>query len=59
MENKKGLDRVDQQKRNFVKGVVATTAFVVPAIVSFDMNSMNVHVGAHAYAAASNQGGEG
>lgn len=59
MRDKKALDRVDVQKRNFLKGVAATTAFVVPTMVSFDMNSMSVHVGANAYATASGGGGGG
>jgi|AGTN01.2.fsa_nt_gi hypothetical protein len=59
MSEKKVLDQVDPSKRSFVKGVVATTAFVVPTMVSFDMDSMTVHVGANAYAASSsNMGGE-
>lgn len=50
MSENKVLDRVNSSKRSFVKGVVAATAFAVPTMVSFDMNSMNVGVGTHAYA---------
>jgi hypothetical protein len=62
MSDKKILDHVDPKKRSFIKGVVATSAFVVPTMVSFDMKSMSVHVGAQAYATTSNlnpPGGEG
>lgn len=46
----KVLDRMNPSKRAFVKGVVAVTAFAVPTMVSFDMKSMNVGIGTHAYA---------
>ena len=59
MADKKLLERVDPNKRAFVKGVVATTAFVVPTMVSFDMKSMTVHVGSKAYATSSSGSGEG
>lgn len=55
MSKDKVLDGVNPSKRSFIKGVVATTAFVVPTMVSFDMDSMSIHVGAHAYANQSNQ----
>jgi hypothetical protein len=58
MSEGKILERVDPSKRSFVKGIVATTAFVVPTMVSFDMDSMTVHVGANAYAVNSNQAPE-
>lgn len=57
MGEKKVLERIDPSKRSFVKGVVATTAFVVPSMVSFDRDSMTVHVGANAYATTSSGGG--
>lgn len=52
--DKKVLDHVDSSKRAFVRKVVLGTAFVVPAVVSFDMDSMTVQLGANAYARASN-----
>ena len=59
MAEGKALEKLDSSKRAFVKNVVIGTAFVVPAIVSFDMNSMSVHLGANAYAYASNMQNEG
>ncbi len=37
------LDRVDQDKRDFLKKVLAATAFTVPTIVSFSMDSLSVY----------------
>ena len=54
MTDKKVLSRIDSKKRAFVKNVILGTAFVVPAVVSFDMDSMTVQLGANAYATASN-----
>lgn len=58
MTDKKILERMDPNRRSLIKGIVATTSFVVPTMVSFDMNSMTVHVGTKAYATASGGGGE-
>ena len=57
MNDKKILDRVNPQRRKFMKKFVVGTAFVVPAMVSFDMDSLSVHVGASAYAVGSGAGG--
>ena len=46
----KVLDRINSNKRVFIKGIVAGTAFAVPMMMSFDMDTMAVHVGTTAYA---------
>lgn len=59
MDEEKVLERVDPKRRNFMKRLLVGSAFAVPAMVSFDMDSINVHVGSTAYAAGSGGGGEG
>ncbi len=54
MTDKNVLGRIDSKKRAFIKTMVLGTAFVVPAVVSFDMESMTVQLGANAYATYSN-----
>lgn len=57
MSDNKVLDRIDPKRRKFMKRVVVGTAFAVPAMVSFDMDSLSVHVGSNAYAVGSAPGG--
>lgn len=59
MDKKDVFDRLDPRRRSFVKKIVVGTAFAVPAMVSFDKESLSVHVGAKAYAAAIGSGGGG
>ena len=56
MTKDKLLDQVDPKKRALIKKLAVGTAFVVPTMVSFDMNSLTVHVGANAYADGSGSG---
>jgi hypothetical protein len=57
MTKDKVLDTVDPGKRNLIKKLAVGSAFAVPTMVSFDMNSLSVHVGSKAYADGSNAGG--
>ncbi len=45
------LERVDPAKRDFLKTVIVTTAFVVPTIASFSMDGLSVYE-AHAQLAS-------
>ncbi len=59
MDKKDPLERIDPSKRALFKRLAIGTAFAVPTMVSFDMKSLVVHVGNHAYAASGGGGGEG
>lgn len=58
MSEEKVLDRIDPKRRKFMKRALTGAAFVVPAMVSFDMDSLSVHVGANAYAVGSGDDSE-
>lgn len=57
MDNDDVFKRVDSRRRSFMKKIVAGSAFAVPAMVSFDKDSLSVHVGAEARAFAAGSGG--
>ena len=57
MEEKDIFERVDSRRRSFLKKIVVGTAFAVPAMVSFDKNSLSVHMGNQARADGSGGGG--